>query len=118
MVSFSYFDGFSDAVSTDCGQMSSWYIFNSFGFYPVNPASGEYLLGSPLFDEISIKLPQTGRVLSITAAGARTNPYVHSVTIDGNSLLSPVLTHATLMEASEIVFEMSHLPQNWGKGTL
>jgi putative alpha-1,2-mannosidase len=84
----------------------------------VNPASGEYLFGSPLFDEISIKLPQTGRVLSIIAAGAGTKPFVRSVSIDGTPLASPVLSHEDLMKTSEIVFEMSHLPQNWGKGTL
>jgi putative alpha-1,2-mannosidase len=31
----------------DCGQMSAWYILSTLGFYPVNPASGEFVLGSP-----------------------------------------------------------------------
>ena len=35
----------------DCGQMSAWYIFSSLGFYPVNPANGSFVFGSPLFDE-------------------------------------------------------------------
>ena len=41
----------------DCGQMSAWYIFSAMGFYPVDPVSGEYELGAPLFDEVSIELP-------------------------------------------------------------
>jgi putative alpha-1,2-mannosidase len=30
----------------DCGQMSAWYIFAAMGFYPLNPASAEYVIGS------------------------------------------------------------------------
>ncbi len=33
----------------DCGQMSAWLLFTAMGFYPVNPASGEYMIGSPMF---------------------------------------------------------------------
>ena len=40
----------------DAGQMSAWYVFTSMGFYPVNPASDEYLLCSPLFDKVTIRL--------------------------------------------------------------
>jgi putative alpha-1,2-mannosidase len=98
--------------------MSSWYIFNSLGFYPANPASGEYLIGSPLFDHVSITLPQTGKVLSIAAPGARTKQFVKSVSLDGQPSVSPVLTHSDLMKTTELSFEMSHLPQDWGKNTL
>ncbi len=38
----------------DCGQMSAWYIMSSLGFYPVFTASGQYVLGSPLFDKVTI----------------------------------------------------------------
>ena len=48
-------DGLSG--NEDCGQMSAWYIFSSIGFYPVNPSNGAYVFGSPLFDEVSINLP-------------------------------------------------------------
>ena len=41
----------------DCGQMSAWYVFSAMGFYPTDPASGEYELGAPLFDEVTIELP-------------------------------------------------------------
>ncbi len=41
----------------DCGQMSAWYIFSAIGFYPVDPASGEYLIGAPQFHEITLLLP-------------------------------------------------------------
>ncbi|WP_316800872.1 glycoside hydrolase domain-containing protein [Pedobacter frigidisoli] len=31
-------------------------MFASMGFYPVNPVSGAYLLCSPIFDDVSLKL--------------------------------------------------------------
>jgi putative alpha-1,2-mannosidase len=40
----------------DCGQMSAWYIFSSIGIYPMNPASGEYQIGSPIFEKSTITL--------------------------------------------------------------
>ncbi|KAG5643250.1 hypothetical protein DXG03_001300, partial [Asterophora parasitica] len=66
----------------DCGQMSAWYIFSALGFYPVNPVSGEYVVGSPFFDKITINLPPTPhqkssqkkRKLTIIAQGAPTKP--------------------------------------------
>lgn len=48
----------------DCGQMSAWYIFSAMGFYPVDPVSGEYELGVPLFDEVTIELPD-GKTFTI-----------------------------------------------------
>ena len=48
----------------DCGQMSAWYVFSSMGFYPADPASGEYELGAPLFDEVTIELPD-GKTFTI-----------------------------------------------------
>jgi len=42
----------------DCGQMSAWYVFSAMGFYPVNPADGNYYIGSPLFDKSSIKISE------------------------------------------------------------
>ena len=44
------------AGNDDCGQMSAWYVFSAMGFYPVNPADGRYIIGSPLLDECTLKL--------------------------------------------------------------
>jgi hypothetical protein len=46
--------------------MSAWYIFTTFGFYPVNPASGDYMIGSPLFAKMSLRLAN-GEIFSVTA---------------------------------------------------
>jgi len=40
----------------DCGQMSSWFILSSLGFHPVDPASGEFALGYPLYRKAVLHL--------------------------------------------------------------
>lgn len=109
----------------DLGQMSSWYLFSALGFYPVNPASDEYIVGSPFFEKVSIRLPpgaatggviteQPEKVLVISAPGAPSMPYVKSLTIDGKSINRPVIKHSDLVTATSIAFEMSEVPTAWG----
>ena len=40
----------------DCGQMSAWYVLSSLGFYPLDPVSGEYEIGCPMFESAKIHL--------------------------------------------------------------
>ncbi|KAG6910665.1 hypothetical protein DXG01_008709 [Tephrocybe rancida] len=110
----------------DCGQMSSWFIFTAMGFYPVNPVSGEYVVGSPFFDKITIELPpkpqqkdqQQKRTLSITALGAATKPYVKSLTVNGKKVDVPIIRHEDITDGGEIVFEMSDVVEEWGNENL
>ncbi|CDO69453.1 Glycoside Hydrolase Family 92 protein [Trametes cinnabarina] len=103
----------------DCGQMSAWYIFSAFGFYPVNPVSATYVIGTrPFFEKITIDLPNAKRPLVITSPGAPNKPYVRSVTVNGRMLDSPVLQHADIASGGSIHFEMSAEPQAWASDTL
>lgn len=109
----------------DLGQMSAWYVFSALGFYPVNPASDEYVVGSPFFEKVTIKLPAgvdnggnatSGKVrtLVISAPGAPTNPFVKSLKVDGKAVDVPMLRHSQIVKASRIDFEMANTPQAWG----
>lgn len=126
--------------------MSSWYIFSAMGFYPVNPVSGEYVVGSyvifnvslpllihgyvllhnrPFFDKITIDLPSTlqqedGRkkTLTITARGAPTKPYIKSLTVNGRQVDTPFIQHADIANGGDIVFEMSDQVESWGNTIL
>ncbi|MGM9736095.1 MAG: GH92 family glycosyl hydrolase, partial [Candidatus Cryptobacteroides sp.] len=51
----------------DVGQMSAWYILSSLGFYEVEPASGRYWFGTPLFDRAEIDVE--GGTFTIIAEG-------------------------------------------------
>ncbi|CAG8895542.1 unnamed protein product [Penicillium nalgiovense] len=109
--------------------MSAWYVFSALGFYPVNPASDEYIVGTPFFEEVSIRLPigaSTGgdlasgidRTLKISAPGASTKPYVGSLKVDGKRINTPILKHSQLVHAASIGFEMSSTPASWGSRPL
>lgn len=105
--------------------MSAWYIFNSFGFYPVNPASGEYIVGTPLFEEVEILLPPAPSSLNgqphkitISAPGAPNDQFVKGLAVDGVARAVPVLKHAELYSTSALAFAMDDSPQSWGAGML
>jgi hypothetical protein len=104
----------------DLGQMSSWFIFSSLGFYPVNPASDEYVIASPLFSAIDIDLPYphdpkaASIALRIRAPGAPYKKYVAGVTVNGRALSRPILKHADLIGGGDIIFRMSTERTDWG----
>jgi len=102
----------------DCGQMSAWYLFSCVGFYPVNPVSGEYVVGTPFYDKVTINLPGSSKPLEISSQGAPNNTYVKSLQINGQSLETPIIKHEQLTEGGEIAFEMSSEPQPWASSTL
>ncbi|KAI0084207.1 glycoside hydrolase family 92 protein [Irpex rosettiformis] len=102
----------------DCGQMSAWYIFSALGFYPVNPVSGDYVVGSPFYDRVTIDLPGKPKPLVITSRGASTKPYVASLKIDGKQTDTPIILHDQLVNGGEIDFVMSDNPTSWASETL
>ncbi|KHN98975.1 Glycosyl hydrolase 92 [Metarhizium album ARSEF 1941] len=109
----------------DLGQMSAWYVFSALGFYPLNPATDEYVIGTPFFDKVEIRLPTTsgtdGHTLVISAPGAGTQgkAYIKGVKVDGKSVHEPLLKHANIVNAKKIEFIMSSEPTAWGsRGTV
>ncbi|MGN0855167.1 MAG: GH92 family glycosyl hydrolase [Kiritimatiellia bacterium] len=98
-------DGLSG--NEDCGQMSAWYLFAAMGFYPFNPASGEYVLGAPQLPEVSIKVGD-GRVFKVVAKNlSKRNLYVKAVKLNGRPLKGFVLRHADIMKGGCLEFEMA-----------
>ena len=91
----------------DLGQMSAWLVFTSLGFYPVAPASNEYVLGRPFVDRAVLHLPN-GKILTIVADGlSDTKAFVQSVTLNGKPLERSFVTHDELMRGGELRFVMS-----------
>ena len=94
----------------DGGAMSAFLVFSAMGFYPVNPASGEYDLGSPIFDKIEIDLPN-GKTFTIAADGAaRKQKYIQSATLNGEALVAPKFSHAQMMAGGELTLTMGDRP--------
>ena len=67
------------AGNDDCGQMSAWYVFSAMGFYPVNPADGRYIIGSPLLDECTLKLAGNKEFRIRTIRKSPEDIYIQSV---------------------------------------
>jgi predicted alpha-1,2-mannosidase len=94
----------------DCGQMSAWYVFTALGFYPVAPASDQYMLGSPAIKSAIIRF-ENGRTLMIEAQDqSDKNVYVSSVTLNGRRLDRRYLTYADITNGGKLVFAMSDKP--------
>ena len=94
----------------DCGQMSSWYVFSALGFYPVDPISGRYEIGSPLFPEAKLHLGN-GKTFTIIAHNAgEENPYIQSVHVNGKPYDKSYITHQMIMQGDTVSFEMGNQP--------
>jgi putative alpha-1,2-mannosidase len=96
----------------DCGQMSAWYILSSLGFYPLDPTSGEYVIGSPLVKSATIRIgapyaPKEFRI--VTRNQSRTNARVKSVWLNGREIADRRLRHADIARGGTLEFEMAPL---------
>lgn len=93
------------AGNEDAGQMSAWYILSSLGFYQVEPASGRYWFGSPIFDVAEIEVP-AGKFTVKALNNSPENKYIRKVTLNGKPYDKMYIMHDDLMKGGELVFEM------------
>lgn len=109
-------DGISG--NEDCGQMSAWYVFSALGFYPVTPASNEYIIGTPLFEKAIINLESRGKsggkTFQIEAENlSEKNKYIASAKLNGKPLKRSFIYHSEIMNGEKLVFKMTDKPSNW-----
>ncbi|HEX8015879.1 MAG TPA: GH92 family glycosyl hydrolase [Flavobacterium sp.] len=99
----------------DCGQMSAWYVFSSMGLYPMNPASGEYEIGSPIFEKATINL-EGGKMFVIEAENVSDkNFYIQSATLNGVEFNQTAIKHQQILNGGTLHFVMGAQPnKNWG----
>jgi predicted alpha-1,2-mannosidase len=101
-------DGLSG--NDDCGQMSAWYVLSAMGFYPVTPGIPQYEIGTPRFDDVTLKLPG-GHTLHLVAKGAEGGAlYIRAIHWDGQLFTGHIIPHARLMQGGELVFTMASTP--------
>lgn len=98
------------AGNDDCGEMSAWYVFGALGFYPVNPASGNYVIGTPMLEEAIIRLPE-GKSFTVKAPRKKENEiYIRSMKLNGRKFVKPFITHQEIMNGGTLEFVMSAKP--------
>lgn len=94
----------------DCGQMSAWYVMSSMGFYPVNPSNGAYVFGSPLFDEVSINLPEGKKFTVVAKDNSDENIYIQSATLNGENYTKVFITHKDILRGGTLTLNMGSKP--------
>ncbi len=109
--------GYGYAGMDDQGATSSWYALSAMGFYPVDPSSDVYVIGSPIFDQVTLDMGG-GRLLDINARNnGPYNAYIQSMTLDGKPWGKPWFRHADIAKGAKIVFTMGPRPNPaWGSG--
>ncbi|QOD60473.1 GH92 family glycosyl hydrolase [Polaribacter haliotis] len=99
----------------DCGQMSAWYALSSIGLYAMNPASGNYEIGSPIFEKATIKVSE-GKTFIIEGENVSDkNIYIQSATLNGKEFNRTNISHKEILEGGTLHFVMGSQPnKNWG----
>lgn len=96
----------------DNGSMAGWYIFNSLGFYPVSPGTGEYVIGMPLVKKASLTL-SNGEKLTITASpNHRQQQFIHQTKRNSQSHHQLFFTHHDLMSGGQIDYHLGIVPNS------
>ncbi len=91
----------------DCGQMSAWYVMSAMGFYSVCPGDPKYVIGSPIFDKITIN-HDSGKKFVITANNnSKHNKYIESAKLNGKEYSKTFFTHEDIINGGELSFNMS-----------
>ncbi len=99
----------------DCGQMSAWYIFTALGFYPVNPATGDYVLGSPLVHGAQLALPNGNAFTMDVINNSESNIYIDKILLNNEAYPYTYIKHADIMKGGTLKIIMSNKPnKKWG----
>jgi len=104
------------AGNEDCGQMSAWYVLSALGFYPVTPASNEYVIGSPQFQHAIISLENGKKFTIKTDRQSDKQCYITNAFLNGESLERSFITHEEIMNGGVLEFNMSSSPSMWATG--
>jgi len=94
----------------DGGGMSAFVVFSMMGFFPVTPGIPVYNIGSPVFENIKIKLPNGKEFTVIARNNSKSNIYIQKATFNGKVLNKPWFTHSDLANGGKLELEMGSTP--------
>jgi putative alpha-1,2-mannosidase len=98
------------AGNEDCGQMSAWYVMSAMGFYPVDPVSGNYVFGSPMFDRATIQLGGGRKLTLIASRRSPEDIYIQSILWNGERYDKLWFRHADIINGGTFVLRMGSTP--------
>jgi predicted alpha-1,2-mannosidase len=94
------------AGNDDCGQMSAWFCLNALGLYPINPVSGSYDVGTPLFDKVVVQLGGARTLTVVARRQSKGSIYVSSVSLNGKPVVDWSIAHADLARGGTLEFTL------------
>jgi len=94
----------------DNGQTSAWYVFSAMGFYPVCPATDQYVLGTPLFKKMTITLVNGKKLVINAPANSDDNKYVQTLQLNGKPVTTNWISHTELQKGGNLNWIMSNTP--------
>ena len=107
-------DGLSG--NEDVGQMSAWYVLSSIGLYQEEPAGGKYIIGSPLFNEVTINVGN-GKTFTVKAINnSDQNIYVQSAKLNGKRYDKSYIDYRDIVAGGTLELVMGPKPSKWGTG--
>lgn len=98
------------AGNEDVGQMSAWFVLSALGFYPVDPVSGIYILGSPLVERATVRVNNGNRLEIEVRRSDPKHAYVQSFTLNGKTVSRAWFRHDEVAQGGHIVVEMGPEP--------
>lgn len=100
----------------DNGQTSAWFVMSAMGFYSVTPGEPEYVLGSPLFEKVTMKMPNGKEFVIEAKKNNDKNVYIKNAKLNGKDYTKNFIRHDDFVKGGSMVFEMSDKP-NTARGT-
>ena len=94
----------------DCGQMSAWYLFSALGFYPVNPVSGELVIGAPQIPKATIEVGNGKQFTMVAKNLSKENMYVEKTEWNGQPYNKKFIAYEDVMNGGTLVFHMTGTP--------
>ncbi len=92
----------------DCGQMSAWYILSTLGFYPINPANGEFVLGVPQVKNATIHLKNNKKFTISTSNFSEDNSYSNTQKLNNIELSKPIINYSDIINGGTLHFQMTN----------
>tara|TARA_A100001011_G_scaffold315088_1_gene333577 strand:- start:2414 stop:4711 length:2298 start_codon:yes stop_codon:yes gene_type:complete len=94
----------------DNGQTSAWYVFSALGFYPVTPGVPEYVIGSPLFEKVTMHL-QNGNTFTIEAENNKgNNHFIQSMSLNKTRYNNTWINYNEIQKGGSLHFKMDVTP--------
>lgn len=92
----------------DAGQMSAWLASSMMGFYPVCPATDQWIMGVPLFRKITVHLENGKKLVLNAPENCPEKPSIQSVKWNGKTYPETWFSHQKMLQGAVIDFEMGN----------